>query len=51
MNWKAIKIEAVLAVLREIENNSILLTPTQSVVYSDGKEELTIIYRNLEEKK
>lgn len=51
MNWKAVNIVGVLEVLREIENNSLSLTPTQSIVYSDGKEELTISYRKLEEGK
>lgn len=49
MNWKAIKINSVLEVLREIEKQSIMLTPTQSIVYTDGFEELTITYRRLKE--
>lgn len=48
MNWEAINIKSILEVLREIEKNSITLTPEQSITYSDGKEEVTITYRRIE---
>jgi hypothetical protein len=50
MNWKAIKINSVLEILREIEKRTPTLTPTQSIVYSDECEELTITYRRLKDK-
>lgn len=49
MNWNKINITAVLEVLRELERTTPVLTPTQSIVYSDGIEEVTITYKRLKE--
>lgn len=49
MNWKEINIMAVLNVLREIETKTLSISPKQSIVYSDGFEELTISYKRIKE--
>jgi len=49
MNWEKIDIYAVLNVLREIEKQTLSINPKQSMVYSDGFEELTISYRRIKE--
>jgi len=47
MNWEKIDLMAVLKLLRHIEKESILLDGEQSIVYSDGEEELKITYKKL----
>ncbi len=49
MNWKKIDIVAVLNVLREIDKQTLSISPKQSIVYSDGFEELTISYKRIKE--
>ena len=51
MDWEKINIKAIMELLRGFEKNSICLDGKFKVIYSDGKEELEIIYRKLEEKK
>ena len=48
MNWEQINLKAVMEVLSNIEENSIALDGEQSIVYSDGEEELKISYRRID---
>ena len=49
MNWKKINIESIMEVLRAIEKETMTLDAEPSVTYSDGKEEIKIIYKRLED--
>lgn len=48
MNWRKIKPEVILKLLREMEETSPTIDGEYAVVYTDGKEELTISYKKLE---
>jgi hypothetical protein len=47
MNWDKINIKSIIVILRELEKNSLTLDGEYSIIYSDGKEELKISYKNL----
>jgi len=49
MNWKKIDIKAITNLLNLIDEKSMTLGTKHKAVYSDGKEELTIIYRRIKE--
>jgi len=48
MNWEKIDIKTIMNMLKEMEKQSVSLFGEFAVVYSDGKEELKISYKNLE---
>ena len=47
MNWKKIKIDSIMTILRELEKNDISIFGEYAVVYSDGEEEIKISYMRL----
>jgi len=47
MNWDKINIKSIMEFLRKMEENSLTLDGEYSVIYSDGKEEIKISYKNL----
>ena len=49
MRWNKINITSVLEVLREMEKKDISLDSEESIIYSDGKEELKISYKRLKQ--
>ena len=49
MNWNKINIKSIIEVLRSVEENSPTLFSENSIVYSDGKEEIKITYKKLKE--
>jgi len=49
MNWNKINIKAILEVLRDMEKNTPTIDGEYAILYSDGKEELKISYKNLEQ--
>ena len=51
MNWGKINVIAILEVLREMEEESLTVNAEHSIIYSDGFEELKIIYKKLEQRK
>lgn len=48
MNWNKINIKAILEVLRDMEKNTPTIDGEYAILYSDGKEELKISYKNLD---
>lgn len=48
MNWEKINIKSIMEVLKHQEKDSLVIDGEYSVTYSDGKEELKIIYKRLE---
>ena len=49
MNWKKINIVSILEILREIEKETMTLDEETSITYSNGKEQLKISYKKLED--
>lgn len=49
MEWDKIDAHAVMKVLRAIDEGSLTIKDKKKMVYSDGKEELTITYRRISE--
>jgi len=45
MNWNKISIKSIIELLREMEKKSLIIDGEYSITYSDGKEELKIIYK------
>jgi hypothetical protein len=48
MNWKKINIQTIIDILREFEKNTMAIDAEYAVVFSDGKDEIKISYKNLE---
>ena len=46
MNWEKIDIHAIIELLRQMENESIVIGGEHAVIYSDGDEEIKISYKN-----
>lgn len=51
MDWNKINIQSIMNVLRSQEKNTPVLDGEYSVTYSDGKEEIKIIYKRLDSPK
>ena len=47
MNWGKIDIKSIMEFLRKMEKGGISLDGEYAIIYSDGKEELKISYKNL----
>jgi len=49
MNWNKINIRSILSSLRFLEEETLMIGATSTIIYSDGKEELSISYRRIAE--
>jgi len=49
MNWNKINIRSILSSLRFLEEETLMIGATITIIYSDGKEELSISYRRIAE--